>query len=75
MYCFSVPDLGGSTVWSPVSKNLADPLRLIKITQAQTFDPQEVSDPGNHTFWSTLPLTEFPATVGSSENSVNRVEL
>lgn len=60
-YCFRIPDIGNSTVWSPVSKNADDPLKLIKITQNQTFEPQELSDPGNYTFWSTLPLTEFSA--------------
>ncbi|KAF0769982.1 esterase E4-like [Aphis craccivora] len=55
-----VPDIGNSTVWSPVSKNPTDPLKLIKITQNQTLEPQEYLNPGNHTFWSTLPLTEFP---------------
>ncbi|XP_025411215.1 esterase E4-like [Sipha flava] len=69
-----VPDLGSSVVWSPVSKNPDDPLKLIKITQAQTFEPQELADPGNHTFWSTLPLTEFTAD-GLLGNRVNRVEL
>ncbi|KAE9536014.1 hypothetical protein AGLY_007915 [Aphis glycines] len=55
-----VPDVGNSTVWSPVSKNPTDPLKLIKITQNQTLEPQEYLNPGNHIFWSTLPLTEFP---------------
>ncbi|XP_025194118.1 esterase E4-like [Melanaphis sacchari] len=54
-----IPDVGNSTIWSPVSKNPSDPLKLIKITQNQTLEPQEYSNPGNHTFWSTLPLTEF----------------
>ncbi|VVC27653.1 Hypothetical protein CINCED_3A014226 [Cinara cedri] len=57
-----IPDIGNSVVWSPLSKNPADPLNLIKITQNQTFEPQEQSDPGNHTFWSTMPLTEFSYT-------------
>lgn len=58
---FRIPDIGNSAVWSPVSKNPIDPLKLIKITQNQTFEPKEQPDPGNHTFWSTLPLTEFSA--------------
>ncbi|VVC27649.1 Hypothetical protein CINCED_3A001615 [Cinara cedri] len=68
-----IPELGNSTVWTPVSKNLADPLKLIKITQNQTFELQEQSDPGNHTFWSTLPLTEFSVT--SLSENLNHTEL
>ncbi|XP_029347509.1 esterase E4 [Acyrthosiphon pisum] len=56
-----VPDVGSSAVWSPVSKNPSDPLKLIKITQNQTFEQQEYSNPGNHNFWSTLPITEYHA--------------
>jgi hypothetical protein len=52
---------GNSTIWSSVSKNSADPFKLIKITQAQTFEPEELSDPGDHTLWSTLPQTECTA--------------
>lgn len=69
-----VPDIGSSVVWSPVSKNPSDPLKLIKITQNQTFEQQEYSNPGNYNFWSTLPLTEFPATVKPSK-TINRDEL
>lgn len=72
---FRIPDLGNnSTVWSPVSKNPTDPLRLVKITQGQTVESLELSDPGNHTFWATLPLTEFFTTV-NLPTDVNRVEL
>lgn len=74
MYCcFRTPDVGSTTVWSPVSKNADDPLKLIKITQNQSFELQELSDPGNHTFWSTLGLTEFSAI--NSEESVKHTEL
>lgn len=71
--CFRIPDIGSSAVWSPVSKNPADPLKLIKITQNQTFEPQEQSDPGNHAFWSSLPLTEF--TVFNSAENIKHTEL
>ncbi|CAI6350717.1 unnamed protein product [Macrosiphum euphorbiae] len=54
-----VPDIGNSEIWSPVSKNPADPLRFIKITQQQTFEAREHSNHGNFEFWSRLPLTEF----------------
>ncbi|XP_003247261.1 esterase E4 isoform X1 [Acyrthosiphon pisum] len=64
-----VPDVGSSVVWSPVSKNPSDPLKLIKITQNQTFEQQEYSNPGNHNFWSTLPLTEFS---GRSESCFSK---
>jgi len=57
-----------------VSKNPSDPLKLIKITQNQTFEPQEYTNPGNYKFWSTLPLTEFPAAVNPSE-TINHNEL
>jgi carboxylesterase type B len=67
------PDVSNSTIWSPVSKNPTDPLKLIKITQNQTFEPQEQSDPGNHTFWSTLPLTEFSAA--NLLKTTSRIEL
>lgn len=65
--CFRVPEVGNSAVWSPVSKNPSDPLKLIKITQNQTVEQQEYPNPGNYDFWSTLPLTEFPAAVNPSE--------
>ncbi|CAI6344725.1 unnamed protein product [Macrosiphum euphorbiae] len=54
-----VPDIGNSEIWSPVSKNPADPLRYIKITQQQTFEAREHSNHGNFEFWSRLPLTEY----------------
>ncbi|CAI6376484.1 unnamed protein product [Macrosiphum euphorbiae] len=54
-----VPDIRNSEIWSPVSKNPADPLRYIKITQQQTFEAREHSNHGNFEFWSRLPLTEF----------------
>lgn len=72
-YCFRTPDVGSPTVWSPVSKNADDPLKLMKITQNQTFEPQEQSNPGNYTFWSTLGLTEFSAF--NSEENIKHTEL
>lgn len=57
--CFSVPNIGKSVTWLPVSKNPEHPLRFIKINQDQTFEPIEQINHRNYAFWSNLPLTEF----------------
>jgi len=59
LYFYSAPDIGNSKIWSPVSKNPADPFRFIKINQQQTFEAREHSNYRNYEFWSRLPLKEF----------------
>lgn len=68
-----MPDIGNTTTWLPVSKNPTDPLRFIKITQNQTFEPKEQSNHGNYSFWSSLPLTEFYET--NSAQDITHAEL
>lgn len=70
---FRVPDIGNTSTWLPVSKSTADPLRYIKITQDQIFEPREQLDHGNYEFWSSLPLTEFYSINMSEE--INHIEL
>lgn len=60
--------------WQPVSKNPADPLRFLKITQNQTFKVEENSNHGNYVFWKSLPLTEFYNTYNISSD-INHTEL
>lgn len=56
---FRAPHIGKKEIWMPVSKNPKDPLRFVKITQEQTFEPTEQLNHGNYLFWKSLPLTEF----------------
>lgn len=72
-YFFSIPDIGKSVTWLPVSKDPSDPLRFIKITQNQTFEAKEVSDHGNYAFWSSFPLNEFYKT--NMLTDINHTEL
>ncbi|XP_050548741.1 esterase E4-like [Daktulosphaira vitifoliae] len=68
------PNINNTTSWLPVSKNPADPLKLVKITQNQTFEPMELPNLGNSAFWRSLPLSDFPIAV-SPDSVTSHAEL
>ncbi|KAL4132765.1 hypothetical protein QTP88_009866 [Uroleucon formosanum] len=47
---YIAPGIGNSEIWLPVSKNLSDPFRFVKITQQQTFEAKEQSNHRNYAF-------------------------